>query len=336
MAESIATTPAPTATETSAEPEEDVVDWGAEDQGAEGDAEPAPAAGAAEGEGDEPEIGAEGEGDAPDAAETDKPPEFWSADKKALWSKVTDPEVRAAIRDHEKAISVATARKLEESAVKVRQAEDGAKVALGNQDQLAAWWKQNGQSIQRMMLGRWADVDWNRLSTESPADYVRLKQEFEAEQGMVRQMGARHQQEVERSTQRELQKHQQARASEHAKLAEKYPKEFGSGAAEKTYEALSKYVLAQGIAPERLEGIYEVAVVEMIRKAYRYDQLQAKARKITDPRMQATPASQTPKRVVPGPGVQPGNRTDEATRQALERLRSGAKLSAEEGAAAFR
>lgn len=329
--ETVAATPTPT--EAPAQVEEDVVDWGASDAPEEVEAAPAPAAAA---DADEPEIGAEGEAEPPADETADGPPEFWSADKKALWGKVTDPEVRAAIRDHEKAISVATARKLEESAGKVRQAEESAKAAVTNQDQLALWWKQNGPAIQNAMLGPFANVDWNRLAAENPAEWARLKQEHEAHQNFVRGMAQVHQQEITKAEQRAQAQHHQERASEHGKLAAKYPKEFGPGAAEKTYAALSKYVLDQGISPDRLQGIYEVPVVEMIRKAYRYDQLQARARAVTDPRMPAASASTTPKRVVPGPGAQPGNRTDEATRQAIERLRSGAKLSAEEGAAAFR
>ncbi len=243
----------------------------------------------------EPELG-------PDDIEStgdDDPPEFWSAERKALWSKITDPEVRAAIRDHVGEVSTATALQvLEENATKVREAEE-ARRPRSNQDQLAAWWKQNGVTIQRMVMGKWATVNWNQLAADHPAEYVRLKAEYEGEQSALRQMSERHDQEVKARDQRLQAAHKQERAGEHAKLATKYPAEFGAEKAEATYRTLSDYVLKHGISPDRLEGIYEAPVVEIIRKAYKYDQLQAKARTVTTPKQPAQSATTTPTRVAP-------------------------------------
>ena len=73
--------------------------------------------------------------------------------------------------------------------------------------------------------------------------------------------------------------------------------------------------------------------------AYKYEKLQAKAKEVTTPKAPADPASKTPMRVVPGARTERANQVNEATRQALERLHSGAKsseLSYEEAGLAFR
>jgi hypothetical protein len=268
--------------------------------------------------------------------EDDAPPEFWSAERKALWAKVTDPELKAAIRGHVEDVSKGTAKKLEEHALKVRQAEESARAATENQDQLANWWKANGQRIQLAVLGKWASVDWQKLSVDDPAGYVQAKQQLESEQQFVRDVTQRHQVEVKKAEQRQEQAHQRERAAEHAKLAEKYPNEFGPEKAQETYTTLSDYLLRQGIAAERLKGIYEAPVVEIVRKAHKYDQLMAKAKGLTNPKLPDASASTTPRRVAPGPGQRSGNQASAAERQALERLRKGEPLTDEDAGLAFR
>jgi hypothetical protein len=72
-------------------------------------------------------------------------------------------------------------------------------------------------------------------------------------------------------------------------------------------------------------------------KAYKYDQLQAKAKDLTNPKPNQQNAAKTPTRVAPGPGQnRAGNPQSEAKRQAIQALKDGERLSAEQGALAFR
>lgn len=193
---------------------------------------------------DEPE--AEGEQAAPEGEpepETDlgdEPPEFWSAEKKALWAKVTDPEVRAAIKEHVNEASRVTSTKMEEAAAKARAAEESAQAAIANQEKSVAWWKQNGPLLNSIIQGKWAGVDWNKLAAEDPAGYVAAKHQQEQEQGWLQGMAQRHQHEAQQIDQRRLAAHQNERQAEHGKLAAKFPAEFGTQeAAQKTYTELS-------------------------------------------------------------------------------------------------
>jgi hypothetical protein len=198
---------------------------------------------------------------------------------------------------------------------------------------VAGQWRALRPAIQ----GKWAGVDWNKLSAENPAEWARLRQQYESEVGQLRDMQTRHNAEVKAVEARREVAHQQERLAEHQKLAQKYPKEFGAEKAQETYNTLSKYLLDQGIAPERLKGIYETAVVETVMKAYKYDQSLAKARELTNPKLGQQNAAKTPTRLAPGPvQSRTGNPQSEAERQALQALKNGERLSAEQGAIAFR
>jgi hypothetical protein len=250
-----------------------------------------------------------------------EPPEFWSAEKKEIFRTLT-PEAKAAVREHYEEATRSTNKKIEEAAQARKAAEEAARVHIANQEQLAEWWKANGQQIGQMVQGKWAGVDWNDLAANNPGEWARLRQAYESDMAKVRDMQTRHQAEVQAVEQRRMQEHQRERATEHEKLAKKFPGEFAGEKAQKTYDTLSKYLLEQGIAPDRLKGIYEEAVVTTVLKAYKYDQLQAKAKGVTDPKQTAQPASTTPKRVTPG-AARPANQGSDSVRQAEERLRKG-------------
>ncbi len=329
MSDATATQSQPTATEPDNSPES----WAA----AENPVEEVVAS--SETDGEQPAVPQEAaaeEQPAAEAEDNDPPPDFWSAERKALWTKITDPEVRAAIKGHVEDASKAISSKMEEAAKARKAAEEAAKQHQTNQEQLAAWWQQNSPRISQMVQGKWAGVDWNTLSAENPAEWARLRQQYESEMGSLREMQARHDAEVKATETRRQQAHQQERLAEHQKLAAKYPAEFGEGKAQETYNTLSKFVLDHGIAQDRLPGIYEAGVVEIIRKAYKYDQLQAKAKEVTTPKSPAQAATTTPTRIQPGAANRTANPDTESQRQAIQQLRNSGRHNLTEVADAFR
>ena len=274
-----------------------------------------------------PGEGEEAEGEAAQAADSDpndEPPEYWSKERKALWAKVTDPELRAAIRGHVDDASRAISAKMEEAAKARKESEDKAARFEQERAQQVSWWQANGQAINRAVMGKWADFVANRveLAKQDPARYTELNAQYEAEMAQLRDLNSRQQVEAERVRQSQEAKDRESRATEHAKLAQKFPKEFGAEKAQETYDTLSKYLLDQGIQPDRLKGIYEEAVVSTVLKAYKYDQLQSKVRGVTNPKPAAQSASTTPKRVAPG-AARAANQGSDSERQAIERLRNG-------------
>jgi hypothetical protein len=291
-----------------------------------GDDEPTQAAA----DDDEP-IGAE-----PDEGEDgDPPPSFWSAEDKALWNKLA-PELRPIIAKYEKMRHDFADQKAAEAAAERKRALEEAQKAAGANEQYAKWWQENGPVFTKTFVDKWQGIDFDKLAEENPAEWARLSQLRTKEHQLLQQ--AHQQAEVGRAEQAKRAKdaEQQARLAEHNKLATLYPKEFGTPeAAKRTYDTLSKYLVDEGVPPETVSGIYDSVFVKLARKAYKYDQVRAKAKGITDPKPSAPSASATPTRVVPGARSSATPEND-ATRHAVERLKSGERLSREEASVAFR
>jgi hypothetical protein len=296
-----------------------------------------PNAGQADGE---PEQRVEAEGEQPtEGGEDDAPPDFWSAERKALWAKLKGPDyadVRAAIKGHVDDASKAISGKMEEAAAARKEAEARAEKFAKEQEASVAWWQQAGPAVQRALTGKWAGVDWATLARENPAEYVAKKAEHDADVAQFQALNHRQQQEAQAVQARAKEKHQQERAAEHQKLAAEFPKEFAADKAQESYNKYSKYLIAEGISPDRLEGIYEANVVKIVRKAYMYDQLQAKAKEVTNPKPNQQNAEKTPTRVVPGAAKQSANPSNEAQRQAIQALKSSGRHNLAEVADAFR
>lgn len=273
---------------------------------------------------------------APDAEDSDPPPEFWSKERKAEWAKITDPAIRAAIKDHYEEANKAIGGKMEEAARARKEAETKAQQFEQERAQSVAWWQQAGPALQKAIQGKWAGVNWNEMAANNPAEYVRLKAEYDTEVGQFNELAQRQARETQAVAERAKEYHQQVRAAEHQKLAAKFPKEFGGEKAQETYNTLSKFVLEHGVSADRLEGIYEASVVEIIQKAYKYDQLQAKAKEVTTPKLNQQNAATTPKRVAPGAANRSANPEGEASRQAIHALRTKDRHSLAEVADAFR
>lgn len=276
----------------------------------------------------EPEAEAEPEGEEqPDPyAEA---PEFWSAERKAAYAKITDPEVRQAIHENEKERVTATNKKIEEAALSRKSLEEQVSTFTQERDQLVGWWKEMAPKLGQAFQNKWAGVDWQGLAAEDPARYVQAKAAYDQEFGLFQQAAQRHEAEIAAANKRAEQALGKSKAAEHAKLAEKFPDHFGGEKAQKTYDDIAGYLLQQGVPADRVPHIYESFVVGVALKAMLYDKAQA-ALKAGKP----ASATQTPTRIPPGP--RRGNpQRGEANRQAEQRLRDGQTLSDDDVAALF-
>ena len=293
----------------------------------EGDDEPAKAAA----DDDDP-IGDDPE----DGEEADDGPEFWSKEDKAFWKQVP-PELRPILRKYEQQRIEFANKKAEEAATERKRAMEEAQKAAGANEQYAKWWETNGPVFHKTFVDRWAGVDWGKLAEENPAEWARLSQMRANEHQMLVQANAQAETARTEAGKRAQTAEREARVAEHGKLAAKFPKEFGTPeASERSYKALAGFLAEQGIPAERISQTYEAPIVEIVRMAYKYKQLQAKAKVVTTPKPLAQSASSTPTRVVPGARNTSANPANEATRQAVERLRSGEHLTREDAGLAFR
>jgi len=280
---------------------------------------------------DEPVAAAEGEEQEAEADPYAEPPEFWSAERKALWEKIADPDARKAIHEQEKERVTATNKKIEETALERKTASEKAALLEQERDQLAAWWKDTGPKLAGAFRSKWDATDWNKLSAENPAEYVRLRQEFDNDSALIRQAAEKHSGEMEAANKRAASALQASKRAEHEKLATKRPEHFGKpDVAQKTYDELRDFLVERGVPNERITNIYEEAVVGIALDAMLYQKAQKAAAAAKANPAPSTTATQTPRRIAPGASSRSQPNGSTAHRQALERLNNGDRLSDED------
>lgn len=287
---------------------------------------------------DEPEAeeqptGPEGEAEADAYAEA---PEFWSKERKALYAKITDPDVRKAIHEQESERTAAVSKKIEEAALEKKSAAEKLQQYESERDQLAAWWQDTGPKLATAFRSKWDGVNWAELAENNPAEYVKQQEAYKRDVALIQQAAAQNERAQADANNRAKTAHQEARRVEHEKLAKAHPEHFGKpDVAQKTYDELADYLVTkQGVPADRIPNIYESFVVSVALKAMLYDKAQAARASATT--QQPTTATQTPRRITPGASQKGGQpRTSEAYRQARERLNNGGSLSSEDAALLF-
>ena len=245
-------------------------------------------------------------------------PEFWAAEDKAAWNAVP-AELRPVLKKYEQQrVEFVNEKAREAATVRARAAEE-VRRANAVVDQAAQWWHQAGPALQQAFADKWSQVNWTALAEKNPAEWARLNQIRMDEAAVLAEANRRGQQDVQAATARAEQAFQHAKRVEHAKLAQKLPDYFGAPeTSQKTYDELSKFLLAKGIPANRINQIHEAPIIEMALNAMRFEQAQKRASTVTTAN---TTARATPTRVAPGPASRAGNRTSDAARQVGERFR---------------
>jgi hypothetical protein len=267
-----------------------------------------------------------------DAATLNDAPSFWSTEDKAAWETIP-PQLRPLIKKYEQQRTEYAEGKAQEAARIRQEAIDYAKQAADVVAQGAAWWQENSPKFFKAFGDRWAQVDWNTLAEQNPAEWARLKQMHEAEGQMLRQAHERGQQDIAAAQRREQAQIEEKKRSSHEQVAREMPNLFGAPErATKTYETLGKYLLEQGIDAPRINAIHEAPIIKLAAKAWLYDQAKTRASTVANGAAN-TPSTRTPMRVAPGPAPRTGSQGGERQRQASERIRKGTSVSVQEAAA---
>ena len=274
------------------------------------------------------------EQDAPDPyAEA---PEFWSKERKALYAKITDPDVRKAIHEQEAEGRAAVSKKMEEAAHEKKSAAEKLVEYERQHEQLANWWRDTGPKLASAFRSKWEGVNWAELAENNPAEYVKQQEAYKQDVALIQQAAQQNEQAQQAAAKRAEKALSDAKRAEYEKLAAKLPEHFGKPeVAQKTYDELAEYLAKNGVPADRIPNIYESYVVEVALKAMLYDKAQA-ARASATTQAQPTTATQTPRRIAPGASQKTGQpKQSEAYRQARERLNNGAPLSPEDAALLF-
>lgn len=295
-----------------------------------------------DGPGDEPAEEPESDGQAkadPAVTVDDAAPEFWSADDKAAWQDVSE-RLRPILRKYEQQRIAFVNEKTREAAQVRDEATRVAQDAVDVVEQAAGWWQQNGPAFQQAFADQWSKVDWNKLATDDPAQWTRLKQQRDHEATLLVEANRRGEAEMAMADERAERARFEARQVEHGKLAKKLPEYFGPDVAGKTYDELGNFLFAKGIPADRINAIHEAPVIELALAAMRFEQARKQASTVRS--SQASPATAidtaktTPTRVAPGPASSAGNRQGEAARQVGERFRKSGGSSIADAAELIR
>jgi len=186
------------------------------------------------------------------------------------------------------------------------------------------------QNLQQLLLvampeaQQYANVDWQRLAQESPADYVRLTAERDALRGRIGSI----QGEIARVTEQAQQDyaHQFAslRANEAQRLAEKMPEFADREKGAKFAGEMREWLTAQGFSAQEIGQVIDHRVILVAAKAMRADRAAAARRTAETRRTETAPTVQRP-------GTTQGRESNASRRrnQMMERLRqSGSEKDA--------
>lgn len=265
-------------------------------------------------------------------------PEFWSAEDKAILD-AAPADVKAALtpllRKYEHQRIQFVNEKVREAAQVREQAVKVAQDVVGIVEQGAAWWQANGPAFEQAFGDKWAQIDWNKLAADNPAEWARLKQQRDNEATLLAEAKKRGEADMATANANAKARLQQAKAASTVQLAAKLPEHFGPAVAAKTYEELGAFLSSRGFEPDRINAIHEAAMIEIALEAMLYRKAKAQASTVT--RTANTTAKTTPTRVQPGPAVRAtGNRNAEQARQVGERFRKSGGASIADAAELIR
>lgn len=227
-----------------------------------------------------------------------QPPHSWGKED-AEWFATLPRQAQEKIVSRENERDRAVSQKLNEAAETRKAAEEASsKLAQYAQafDQIAA-------QAQQRFADKWANTDWQKLASDNPADYVRAKAEYEADQQTLQQT-----QQAQQAA--EMQAHQQFLQREGERLKEIAPELTKP----ENKQALGKYLTDQGVPPESLKWA-SADELALAYKAMRYDQLHAQPAKPKP--VEKKPA---PKAVKPAAEAKTKPRKAQARDSAMKRL----------------
>ncbi len=128
--------------------------------------------------------------------------------------------------------------------------------------------------IERSNLSQFANIDWERLRTEDPIEFVTKREEFrEAQEGIARlqQEQQAAMQKAEAANQKQW---EQSVRSEHAALVEKMPEWGDPGKQKKLASELRSYAASVGFQQEEIESLIDHRSFIVLNKARLYDEMQ--------------------------------------------------------------
>lgn len=200
-------------------------------------------------------------------------------------------------------------RKTAEVAREREQVQAQAQAVMQERQQYA----QALQQVQAVLQQQNQEPDWERLRAEDPIGYLEQRDAWRENRERVAAVQAE-QQRIAEINQREQQAElERVLTSQRADLVERIPQWRDKDVAARERAAVSEYALSQGFTQDEVDTVVDARAVQLLHKAWKYDQMVSKGRE----RKAATPT------VKPAKGGTPTNPKARASRQkqrAFDRL----------------
>ena len=251
-----------------------------------------------------------------------EPPKSWSNEDKAVFQQLP-PEAQAVITRRESERDKAFNAKTQEIAEHRRALE----TTFGEIQQERSSYANNLEQLLAVAMPeaqQFANVDWQRLAQESPADYVRLTAERDALRGRIGAIQGELQRVQAVAQQDYARNFAHLRATEAQRLAEKLPEFADRERAPKLISEIREWLQGEGFTAQEIGQVIDHRVINVAVKAMRADRA-LRARRSAETR-RADPAPS-----VQRPGVSPPRESNAARRrnQAMEQLkRTGSERDA--------
>ena len=270
-----------------------------------GDAGPEEATGESESEEEQSEP--DDDGEEPDQSDHSiDPPKSWSRQERAIFEQLP-PEAQAVIARRESDQNKVFTQKTQEIA-EHRRAVEAASAAIQSERQQYAQERQNyEQNLQQLLMvampeaEQFARIDWQKLASDSPADYVRLTAQRDALRGRVgaiqgelARVEQQRQHEYAQQAQEYAQQFANLKAGEAKRLAEKLP-DFGDPEKGRKFVGeLRSWLGEQGFSPEEIGQVIDHRVILVAAKAMRADRAAVARRSAETKRNDTAPTVQRP------------------------------------------
>ena len=234
-----------------------------------------------------------GEGEEPEQPDHPvEPPTHWSEADKAVFAELT-PQAQAIIARREREQNAAFTRKTQEIADHRRAIEATVQEIQTERQSYA-------QNLQQLLYvaapeaQKFASIDWQRLASENPADYVRLSAERDALRGRIGAIQGELQRVASQAQQGQAQQFAALRQAEQAKLVEALP-DFGDPEkGPKLASSMRQWLRAQGFSDAEIGQVVDSRVLVVAEKAMRADQAATVRRQAETKRNTAAATVQPP------------------------------------------
>lgn len=239
-----------------------------------------------------------------------QPPHSWDKEAKERFAKL-DRETQEYLVNRENERDRAVSQKFNEAAEIRKQAEAEASKAA----QYAQIFDQLAHQAQQQFADRWQNVDWQRLAEDQPAEYVRLKAQYDTDQHTLQRT-----QQAQQAAERQA--HGEFLQREGERLKDVAPELADPEKGAERRKELAQYLVQQGVTTEQLKwaSAGELAIAH---KAYLWDRAQTQPAK-TPPVQQKT----APRAVKPAAEAKTKPRKAQEADVAMKRLSKTGSLDA--------